>query len=139
MNTQNFTEVTMEGLTDEQYHEYDTVISEIIGCIVEEVRESGVLRLQAFNRKNKEHMLVYHVAQMIRGIYNYELELDCSWWSRLVINHKHRKIFEKVSSVSDFSCDGIWIDEMMEWLHVKLEYFFNFAEIYEAYYEGSIK
>ena len=139
MNTQNFTEITMEGLTDEQYREYDTVIGEIIGCIVEEVRESGVLRLQAFNRKNKEHMLVYHVAQMIRGIYNYELELDCSWWNRFVINHKHRKIFEKVSKVPDFSCDGIWIDEMMEWFHVKLEYTFNFAEIYEAYYEGSIK
>lgn len=137
MNTQNFTEVTMEGLTDEQYRKYDTVISEIIGHIAEKTNENGVLRLQAFNRKNKEHMLVYHVAQMMRGIYNYELELDCSWWSRFVINHKHRKIFEKVGKVPDFSCDGIWVDDLMVWLHVKLEYIFNFAEIYEAYYEGS--
>ena len=135
MNTQNFTEVTMEGLTDEQYREYDTVISEIIGYIAKGVNENGVLRLQVFNRKNKEHMLVYHVAQMMRDIYNYKLELDCSWWSRFVINHKHRKIFEKVGKAPDFSLDGIWVDELVDWLHIKLDYTFNFAEIYEAYYE----
>jgi hypothetical protein len=139
MNTQNFTEVTMEGLTDEQYREYDTVIGEIIAHIVEKIRDDGILRLQVFDRKNKEHMLVYHVAQMMRDIYNYELELDCSWWSRFVINHKHRKIFEKVGKVPDFSYDGIWVDDFMEWLHVKLDYIFDFAEIYEVYYEGSIK
>ena len=138
MNTQNFTEITMEGLTDEQYREYDTVIGEIVGCIIEVTRESGVLRLQGFNRKNKEHMLVYHVAQMMRSIYNYELELDCSWWSRLVINHKHRKIFEKVGKVPYFSFDGIWVNDFVDWLHAKLEYIFNFDEIYEAYYEGSL-
>jgi hypothetical protein len=139
MNTQNFTEVTMEGLTDEQYREYDTVIGEIISHIVEETDKNGVLRLQAFDRKNKEHMLVYHVAQMMRGIYNYELQLDCSWWDRLIINHKHRKIFEKVGKAPDYSIDGIWVDELVDWLRVKLDYTFNFAEIYEAYYEGSIK
>jgi hypothetical protein len=139
MNTQNFTEVTMEGLTDEQYREYDTVIGEIISHIVEETDKNGVLRLQAFDRKNKEHMLVYHVAQMMRGIYNYELQLDCSWWDRLIINHKHRKIFEKVGKAPDYSIDGIWVDELVVWLRVKLDYTFNFAEIYEAYYEGSIK
>ena len=138
MNTQNFTEVTMGGL-NEQYRQYDTVISEIISYIVEKASENGVLRLQVFDRKNKEHMLVYHVAQMIRGIYHYELELDCDWWSRLVINHKHRKIFEKVGKAPDFSYDGIWVDELIDWLHVKLDYIFNFAEIYEAYYERSIK
>jgi hypothetical protein len=139
MNTQNFTEVTIEELTDEEYRKYDTVIGEIISHIVEETDKNGVLRLQAFNRKNKEHMLVYHVAQMMRGIYNYELQLDCSWWDRLIINHKHRKIFEKVVKAPDYSIDGIWVDELVDWLHVKLDYSFNFAEIYEAYYEGSIK
>ena len=139
MNTQNFTEVTIEQLTDEEYRKYDTVIGEIISHIVEAANENGVLRLQAFNRKNKEHMLVYHVAQMVSGIYNYELQLDCGWWDRLVINHKHRKIFEKVGKAPDYSLDGIWVDELVDWLHVKLDYTFNFAEIYEAYYEGSIK
>ena len=139
MNTQNFTEVTIEELTDEEYRKYDTVIGEIISHIVEETDKNGVLRLQAFDRKNKEHMLVYHVAQMMRGIYNYELQLDCSWWDRLIINHKHRKIFEKVGKAPDYSIDGIWVDELVDWLHVKLDYTFNFAEIYEAYYEGSIK
>ena len=139
MNTQNFTEITMEGITDEQYREYDTVIGEIIGYIAKGVNENGVLRLQAFNRKNKEHMLVYHVAQMMRDIYNYKLELDCSWWSRFIINHKHRKIFEKVGKAPEFSIDGIWVDELADWLHIKLNYIFDFGEIYEAYYEGSIK
>ena len=139
MGTENFTEVTIERLTDEEYRKYDTVIGEIIGYIVEAVNEKGVLRLQIFNRKDKEHMLIYHVAQMMSGIYNYKLELDCSWWDRLVINHKHRKIFEKVGKAPDYSLDGIWVNELLYRLHVKLDYAFSFAEVYEAYYEGSLK
>ena len=139
MNTQNWTEITKEELTNEECRRYDTVIGEIVSYIVKNAGENdGTLRLQAFSRKNKEHMLVYHVAQMMRGVYNYELELDCSWWDRLVINHKHRKIFNTVGKAPDYSLDGIWVDELVDWLHVKLDYTFNFAEIYEAYYEGSL-
>ena len=137
MNTENWNQITKTYPTEEDFHKFDIVISEILTEVMKCAEELGVIRLVEFDRKNKEHLLVLRVALMARDLYQIPVQIDCNWWNRLIINWKIRKIFDKVDQTPEYVINGVWVQETLDWLHVKLDYTFDFSDVYETYYEGS--
>ena len=126
-----------ESLQDELYRKYDLVISEILTELMKTVDERKILRLLFFNRKEKSNLLVLRVALMARDLYQVDVEIDCSFWDRLVINRKIRKVFGKVKKAPDYTARGAWVPDILKAVYVRTDRVFDFGNIYSAYYEGS--
>ena len=129
------------NISNEMYHKYDTVISNLLGKIMSDSRNDKVIRLFEFDRKDKAHLLVLRVAMIARDLLGYPIEVDGSRWDVFCLNWKIRKHFAKVKRYEclDMICelppeDGFCVPILV--YHHKGEDF-TLEDIYEAYYEGS--
>lgn len=125
-------------IEDDMYHKYDIVVSEILSEIINLSAEKKIIRLLKFNRKDKNHLLVLRMALMARDIYHFPVEVDCNWWDRLILNWKIRKKFKKISKVPDFCFNGVWVPHVLDLIKIKTNFVFDFSNIYDLYYEGSL-
>lgn len=132
-----------EILKDEIYHKYDTVVSMTLAKIHQFSKDTGVIRLFWFDRKNKEHLFFLRVALMARDIFNFPIVLQgISWFNLFYINRKLKKGFEKVTNKYPGETWGIAIPQMLDIIkregrNNNIEDI-NFEDIYNAYYEGSL-
>lgn len=132
-----------ETLKDELYHKYDTVVSMTLTKIYQFSKDTGVIRLFYFDRKNKEHLFFLRIALMARDIFNFPLVLQgTSWLNLFCINGKLKKGFEKVVNKYPGENWGIAIPQMLDIIkregrNNNIEDI-NFEDIYNAYYEGSL-
>lgn len=125
-------------IEEDMYHKYDIVVSEILAEIINLSVEKKIIRLLDFNRKDKNHLLVLRIALMARDIYHFPVEVNCNWWDRLVLNWKIRKNFKKIGKVPDFCCNGVWVPHVLDLIKIKTNFVFDFSDIYDTYYEGSL-
>jgi hypothetical protein len=125
-------------IEDDMYHKYDIVVSEILSEIINLSAEKKTIRLLEFNRKDKNHLLVLRMALMARDIYHFPVEVDCNWWDRLILNWKIRKKFKKISKVPDFCLNGVWVPHVLDLIKIKTNFVFDFSDVYDLYYEGSL-
>ena len=123
---------------DDVYHKYDIVVSEMLTEIMSVSSEKKVIRLLEFNRKDKNHLFVLRMALMARDLYQLPVEIDCSWWDRLALNWKIRKNFKRIGKVPDFCFNGVWVPQVLDLIKYKTNFVFDFSNIYDAYYEGSL-
>jgi hypothetical protein len=142
MGTENWNCLTMTEPTEEEYHYYDGMIATALEAIWELSSEDKVIRLYRFDRKNKGHMCILHIALMARDLYQYPVEVDASWWEIVCLNHQLRKYFDKVKrfklKVGENDNKGVNVPMMIDGFRaIAIEHFgcVNFKEIYEAYYE----
>lgn len=130
-------------LDEATLREYDGLVGLTMLNIYSLSKEKGIIRLQRFDRKRKDHLFVLRVALMARDIYQFPIEVDAidEWWGRFCLNRKLRKHFDKVSKAPDYSADGVWVTKLLEFMKpdgvARLGENFSFADIYDAYYEGS--
>lgn len=128
----------IEKIEDELYRKYDIVVSEILAEIINLSAEKKTIRLLEFNRKDKNHLLVLRMALMARDIYHFPVEVDCNWWDRLILNWKIRKKFKKINKVPDLCLNGVWVPHVLDLIKIKTNFVFDFSDIYDLYYEGSL-
>ena len=125
-------------IEDDMYHKYDIIVSEMLTAIMNISSEKKVIRLLEFNRKDKNHLFVLRMALMARDLYQLPVEIDCSWWDRLALNWKIRKNFKKIGKVPDLCFSGVWVPHVLDLIKIKNNFVFEFSNIYDAYYEGSL-
>ena len=125
-------------IEDDMYHKYDIVVSEMLTEIMKNSQEKGVIRLLEFDRKNKSHLFVLRLALMARDLYQMPVEIDGRWWDRLALNWKIRKNFKRIGKVPDFCFKGVWVPHVLDFVKIKTNFVFDFSDIYNAYYEGSL-
>ena len=125
-------------IENDMYHKYDIVVSEILAEIINLSAEKKTIRLLEFNRKDKNHLLVLRMALMARDIYHFPVEVDCNWWDRLILNWKIRKKFKKINKVPDFYLNGVRVPHVLDLIKIKTNFVFDFSDIYDLYYEGSL-
>ena len=142
MNTENFTQLTMDGWDDEVYRHYDGMVATALEAIWNLSSEHKVIRLYRFDRKNKAHMCILRIALMARDLYQYPVEVDTSWWGVMCLNRQLRKNFDKVKrfrlKVGKNDNKGVNVPMMIDHFRSISKAHFgcvNFKEIYEAYYE----
>jgi len=123
---------------DDMYRKYDIVVSEMLTEIMSVSSEKKVIRLLEFNRKDKNHLFVLRMALMARDLYQLPVEIDCSWWDRLALNWKIRKNFKRIGKVPDFCFNGVWVPHVLDLIKIKTNFVFDFSNIYDTYYEGSL-
>ena len=144
MDTKNWTAITMIEPDDNTLRGYDAIIGTAFFNIYKQSRDLGIIRLQCFDRKRKDHLLVLRIALMARDIFQFPIEVDTidGWWGRFCLNRKLRKHFDKVGKAPDFSITGVWVSEFLNVLRPeaieKIGHGFEFEDIYNAYYEGSL-
>ena len=93
------------------------------------------------DRKNKNHLLILRVALMAKDIYNFPLSIKTSFWHWAMLNWKMRKLTrivprEKEKEINVEVQD--LIDFMTPVLKQAIDENFEFANIYEAFYEGDL-
>ena len=125
-------------IEDDMYHKYDIIVSEMLTEIMNISSEKKVIRLLEFNRKDKNHLFVLRMALMARDLYQLPVQIDCSWWDRLALNWKIRKNFKRIGKVPDFCFNGVWVPKVLDLIKIKTNFVFDFSNIYDAYYEGSL-
>lgn len=142
MNTENWNCLTTDGSKEEIYRQYDSMVATALKAICELSSEHNVIRLYHFNKKDKEHMCILHIALIVRDLYQYPVEVDASWWEVMCLNRQLRKNFDKVKrfklKMGKSDNKGINVPVMIADLHaIAYEHFgwVRFDEIYEAYYE----
>jgi hypothetical protein len=139
MNNRKGVEIMpIHKIEDDMYHKYDIVVSEILAEIINLSAEKKTIRLLNFNRKDKNHLLVLRIALMARDIYQFPVEVDCNWRDRLALNWKIRKRFKKINKAPDFYTNGVWVHHVLDLVKIKTNFAFDFSDIYETYYEGSL-
>ena len=142
MDTTIWTEITMTGPTEDDYRNYDMIVSMTLKHIVDCGVGLGKIRLMNFCRKDKEHLFMLRMALMAGDLYHLPVEVECNWLDRLILNWKIRKSFEKIKKPPYFACTGVWVPIMLDAIrkeaNEKLGIFADFGEIYDAYYEGSL-
>ena len=134
-----------EKLEDKIYRIYDSAVGLTMLRLCSAAKDEGVIRLVSFNPKNKEHLFLLRVAMLARDIYGIPIEVDGSRWSIFWLNQKIKKRFEKIkrySQPSDFyHFNVIWVPTFLDTIRNDIKEQFgdslNFADIYNAYYEGS--
>lgn len=125
-------------IEDDMYHKYDVIVSEMLTRIMNISSEKKVIRLLEFNRKDKNHLFVLRIALMARDLYQLPVEIDCGWWDRLILNWKIRKNFKKIGKVPVFCFNGVWVPHVLDLIKIKTNFVFDFSDIYDLYYEGSL-
>lgn len=126
----------------ELFREYDGLVNLTLINLYSMSKELGVIRLFDFDPKNKEHLFVLRVAIIARDIYQFPIEVGVNWWNGVKLNRKVSRIFDKVGRIGPNECRGIWVGKMLDFMrpdginHIGED--FSFADIYEAYYEGSL-
>lgn len=141
MNTENWNEVALTPLSQAVMREYDGLVGLTLLNLYSMSRELSVIRLFGFNPKNKEHIYILRIALMARDIYHFPIEVELSGWKLFKLNWKLRKGFGRIHKIRRGEYCGIWVDKMLDFMRPdgiqRLGEDFSFADIYEAYYEGS--
>jgi hypothetical protein len=138
------------SLEDDLYRAYDQVVSLTLLNIWKITHEREVIRLYHFDRKNKEHMYILHIALLARDLFGFPIEVEGSRWDIFCLNRKLRKGFEKVKRYKHvtgegaewlYAKGGVCVPELIDFMRPEAEEqcgcYFPFRAIYEAYYEGS--
>ena len=132
----------IEVLDESLYREYDGLINLTMINLYSLSKELGVIRLFEFDPKNKEHLFVLRVALIAREVYQFPVEIGVNWWQGLKLNWKMRVEFEPIKCISRKEYRGIWVDKMLNFMRPdgekRIGGDFSFADIYKAYYEGSL-
>ena len=134
-----------EKLEDNVYREYDGLVGLTMLNIYSKSKDDKTIRLVGFDRKNKEHLFILRVALLARDIYQMPLEIEGSWWNIFCLNWKLRKGFQRVNRYKNpfgnYHFGVIFVPELLALMRpdgtARLGEDFSFADIYEAYYEGS--
>lgn len=141
MNTNTWDEFAFAPISQTVMREYDGLVGLTMLNLYSMSKELEVIRLFNFNPKNKEHLYVLRVALMARDIYQFPIEVELSGWALFKLNWKLRKGFNRVHKIRRGEYRGIWTDKMLDFMRPdglqRLGEDFSFADIYEAYYEGS--
>lgn len=135
----------IEKLDKNTYREYDGLIGLTMLNIYQMSKDDKVIRLVGFDRKNKEHLFVLRVALLARDIYQMPLEIEGSWWNIFCLNWRLRRGFQKVNRYKHpfgiYHFGLVCVPELLALMNPdgkeRLGENFSFADIYEAYYEGS--
>lgn len=134
-----------KNLDNNIYREYDGLVGLTMLNIYSKSKDDKVIRLINFDGKNKEHLFILRVALLARDIYQMPLEIEGSWWNIFCLNWKLRKGFQKVNRYKHtfgvYHFGVICVPELLALMRpdgtARLGEDFSFADIYEAYYEGS--
>lgn len=149
MNTENWNCLTTDN-NEELFREYDGLVGLTLLNIWGLSKKDKVIRLYRFDRKNKEHLFVLRVALMARDLYQFPIEVDCSWWDVFCLNWKNRKKFDKVkkykliwdnlNNKEPINEPGVNVVMLLDFMRQdglkRCGNNFSFSDIYEAYYEG---
>ena len=137
--------MSAKNLDNNTYREYDGLVGLTMLNIYQMSKDDKVIRLVGFDRKNKEHLFILRVALLARDIYQMPLEIEGRWLNIFCLNWKLRKGFRKVNRYKCpfgfYHFGVIFIPELLALMKpdgtARLGEDFSFADIYEAYYEGS--
>lgn len=143
MNTKKWNDITMTPRYDEKtLKEYDGLIGLTLVNLFTLSKDCGAIRLDKFDRKNKEHLFFLRVALIARDVYQVPIEMSGSRWEILRLNWKIRKNFKKVKRVSSFYAGNFDVSAVLDFMRPdaikRIGTDFSFADIYDAYYEGSL-
>lgn len=121
--------------------EYDGLIGLTMYNLYTLSKDCGAIRIDNFNRNNKEHWYLLRVALIARDVYQVPVEMSGSWWNVFCVNWKIRKGFRKIKRVAKFDTGNFDAAAVLDFMRqdgiARIGPNFSFADIYEAYYEGS--
>lgn len=143
MNTENWNDITMTPRYDEKtLKEYDGLIGLTLVNLFTLSKDCGAIRMDKFDKENKEHLFFLRVALIARDVYQVPIEMSGSRWEIFCLNWKIRKNFKKVKRVSGFDTGNFDISAVLDFMRPdaikRIGTDFSFADIYDAYYEGSL-
>ena len=141
MDTKDLNQLAINADKDKTYHYYDLMIAATLENICE--MSDDAIRLYRFNRSNKDHLCVLHIALMARDLFHFHIKVDASWWDVFLLNWKLRKRFNKIErfkpKLSIEAPRGVNVLMLIDKFHTISPKAFGgveFKDIYEAYYEG---
>lgn len=114
-----------------EYTQEDLILETAVVNLYTISKRSGIIRLKEFDRKNKAHLCLFNVAKICSNIYNFSIEVNCSWLQFKLLKGKTKQVKRmKLVHFLDKSCDELIND---------IEEAYNapgaFTKIYETYYE----
>lgn len=122
--------------------EYDGLIGLTCLNLYTIAKNTKTIRLYSFDRHNHEHLYLLRIALLARDLYDFNLEIESSWWDVLRLNWKIRKGFNKIGRIKSQFEGGIQTTEMLNFMRPdgieRCGRNFSFADIYHEYYEGSL-
>lgn len=142
MDTNNQAEPTKLQPDQVTMREYDGLVGLTMLNIYSLSKELGVIRLVNFDKKNKEHLFILRIALIAREMYGMPVEVEGNWWDIFCLNWKIRKGFNRIKRAHWANLSGIWVPDLLNFMRPdgkqRLGESFTFADIYNAYYEGSL-
>lgn len=126
---------------DVLYDLYDQAINAVLVNIYTLTKNDGQIILSDIDKKNKNHLLILRVALMAKDIYNFPLNIKTSLWHWTMLNWKMRKLTRVVPREKEKEINvevQDLIDFMTPVLKQAINEDFEFANIYEAFYEGDL-
>lgn len=122
--------------------EYDGLIGLTMYNLYTLSKDCGAIRIDNFNRHNKEHLYLLRVSLIARDVYQVPVEMSGSWWNVFCVNWKIRKGFSRVKRVAKFDTGNFDVSAVLDFMRPdaikRIGTDFSFADIYDAYYEGSL-
>lgn len=136
-------EITMTNDMEKDvlYDLYDQAINAVLVNIYTLTKNNGQIILSDADRKDKNHLLILRVALMAKDIYNFPLSIKTNFWQWAMLNWKMRKLTRIVPREKDKETN-VNIQELIDFMTPVLKQAINedfeFANIYEAFYEGDL-
>ena len=136
-------EITMTNDMEKDvlYDLYDQAINAVLVNIYTLTKNNGQIILSDIDRKDKNHLLILRVALMAKDIYNFPLSIKTNFWQWAMLNWRMRKLTRIVPREKDKETN-VNIQELIDFmtpvLKQAIDEDFEFANIYEAFYEGDL-
>lgn len=136
-------EITMTNDMEKDvlYDLYDQAINAVLVNTYTLTKNDGQIILSDINRKDKNHLLILRVALMAKDIYNFPLSIKTNFWQWAMLNWRMRKLTRIVPREKDKEIN-VNIQELIDFMTPVLKQAINedfeFANIYEAFYEGDL-
>lgn len=126
-------------MTDEFYKQQDKIVEITLTNIYSLSKEKGKIVLTNFNPKDENHLFFFHVAMIVRDMFQYPIEVDLGFFKTLLLNWKLRKHYVKVARYRGVE-KGIDVEEVLSFMRPTMNEMLGaghtYADIYNDYYSG---
>lgn len=126
-------------MNDELFREYDGLVGLTFLNLYTLSKSRGQIELGNFNRKNKEHLFLLRVAQLVGTMHKMPIYIQCSTWDWIWVNIKESKGFHRAKRIGKPFMTNINTQDVLDFMRndgiERCGGCFNFGDIYATYYE----
>lgn len=116
---------------------FDEIVHKAIVNLYSSAKNSSIIYLSGFNPKKKDHLFLYHCAQLCAQINHFSISSDLNGFKRFIFNYKNKKRLpiKKFSKETLLQVSPVDVDVVLSFMEVCFgNTKYTYSDIYNEYW-----